>query len=98
MHLGSAPEPLETLLDEYAQDLGLGLPRYVGGLIDVQCAVMRLFEGADLARSTARTLLCAEQFELHAVWHHGGSIQHHERPIGARRFRMHHAASSLSAG
>ena len=59
------------------------LERHVGDLVDIERAVMRFFQRADLARAGARALLGAEQLELHAVRHHGGGVEHHERPVGA---------------
>ena len=97
MHLGSAAEPLEALLNQYAQDLSLRLKRHVGDLVDIYRAVMRLFQRADLARSGACALLGAEQLELHAVRHHSGGVQHDERPVGAERFRVHHPGRELLA-
>ncbi len=97
MHLGSAAEPLETLLDQHAQDLGLGLERHVGDFVDIERAVMRFLQRADLARTRARPLLGAEQLKLHAVGHHGGGIQHHERTFGAGRLGVHHPGGKLLA-
>src|SRR4051794_24206239 len=51
-----APEPLECLLDQDAQDLSLGFERHVGHLVDVECTPMRLFESADAVGRSHRIL------------------------------------------
>ena len=58
---------------------------------------MRFLQCAHLARTRSDSLLRAEQLELHAVRHHGGGVQHHERTFGARRFRVHDARGELLA-
>ena len=44
---------------------------------------MRFLERADLARAGADALFGAEQFELHAIGHHGRGIEHDEGAFGA---------------
>src|SRR5260221_11645182 len=65
LHLLSAADALERLLDQDPQDLVLGLARHVGDLIKEQRAAMCLLESADLASSPVRRLLDAEQLDLH---------------------------------
>ncbi len=79
-HLRAAAHALEFLLDEHAQQLALRIDGHVGHLVDIERAVMRLFEGADFPRGLAG-FLDAEKLVLDAVRGHGCGVDRHERPI-----------------
>src|SRR5688572_33465942 len=72
MHLWAAAEALKALLDQDAKHLSLRLERHVADFVDVQSAVMSLFERAHLAGAGPEALFRPEQFELHPVGHHRG--------------------------
>ena len=60
-----APDPLELLVDQHAQDLVLRFARHVGDFIEVKDTAMRLFQRADFALAAVR--FGAEQLDLHAL-------------------------------
>src|SRR3954470_18500445 len=57
VNLGGAAGALKGLIDQYAQNLVLGLARQVGDLVDEERAAMRFFQRARLARLLAVRLL-----------------------------------------
>ena len=50
-----AADALEILVDQHAQDLGLGLERHVGDFVEIERAAVRLFERPDATRTLGRS-------------------------------------------
>src|SRR5438105_3573314 len=91
-------DPLESLIDQHAQDLALGLPRQVADFVDEQRAGVRLLERADLAALRAVRRLDAEQLNLHALGRDRGRIDDDEWAAGASRSRVDGAGGQFLAG
>ena len=73
--------PLELLLGQDPQDLGLGAQRHVRDLVEVDDAAMRLFQQARFHAALGR--FPAEQHLLHPLGFDGGAGDDDERRLGA---------------
>ena len=95
-----AADPLEALLFERAQNLGLQRQRQIADLVEEQRAAMRHLELAELARRRAgeRALLVAEQLGLEQGLGNRGAVDGDKRSVGARTERVQRAREQLLAG
>ena len=96
----AAAHPLEPLLFEHAQDLGLRGERHVGDLVEEQRAPVGLFEAspAVAGRSGEGALHVPEEFALDQFLRDRGAVHLHEGPAAAPRQAVHAAGDQLLAG
>jgi hypothetical protein len=88
------PDPLERLVDEHAQDLGLGAGRHVGDLVEEEDAAMARSKRPG---SIPPARLAAEQHLLHRVGRDRGRVDHDEGSGGARAVAVDVARRDLLA-
>ena len=80
-HLGGPADAGEALIDQHAQDLGLGAKRHVRDLVEEDHAAMRLFQQALF--DAAFRAFAAEQHLLHLLGDDRGGIDRDKGRIGA---------------
>ena len=95
-----AADPLERLLLQQPQDLGLGRRRHVADLVEEQRAAVALLELADPPAVGAGegALLVAEQLALQQVLGDGGAVDGQERRLGPQAVLVDGAGDQLLAG
>ena len=95
-----ASQPLELLLLEGSQKLGLQLQRNVSDLVEEKAAVVRQFKAADLLHdgSGEGALLVPEQLALQQSAGYGGAIQPYKRMVPAGAQSVDGASDQLLAG
>src|SRR5438445_2632451 len=76
-----APEPLNQLVLEHAQQLGLSAWVHIADFIEENCAVVGLFKAADATDFSIgeRARLMPEEFALQQVFRNGDAIDFDER-------------------
>ena len=95
-----AAEPLELVLLEHAQDLGLRVGAHVADFVEEQRAAVGLLEAADalLVGAGERALLVSEELGLEEVLLERGAVHLDEVARGAQRVVMDGARDELLAG
>ena len=95
-----AAEPLELLLLEHAQELGLERRRDVADLVEEERAAVRQLEAADLLRDRPGegALLVAEQLALQQVERDGRAVELDEGAPAARAELVDRPRDQLLAG
>ena len=58
---------------------------------------MGFLERADFTRADESPSSMPNSSSLHAVWHHGGGVEHDEWSFRPRRLGVHHASRQLLA-
>ena len=94
-----AAEPLELLLLQHAQHLGLRLQAHVADLVEEDRALVGLLELADLPIGGAgeRALLVAEQLRLDQLVGDRRAVDLHERAVAAQALAVDRARHQLLA-
>src|SRR5207302_8715975 len=96
----SAPEALELLLLQHAQELWLELGRNVADLVEEQRASVCQLEPPHALRDRTgeRAPLVAEQLALEETRRDGRTVELHERPLAALAQLVNGARDELLAG
>ena len=94
-----AAQPLELLLLQHAQHLGLRLEAHVADFVEEDRALVGLLELADLPIGGAgeRALLVTEQFGFDQLVGNGGAIDLHELAVAPQALAMDRARHQLLA-
>src|SRR6478736_2487859 len=95
-----AAQPLELLLLQHAEQLGLQTERDIADLVEKQRAVIRHLEAPDLLRDGAGEcpLLVSEQLALEQIERDGRAIDLDERPAAPRAEVVNRPRNQLFAG
>jgi hypothetical protein len=94
-----AAHPLELLLLQHAQELGLQVEPHLADLVEQQRAAVRALEGAlhALHRAGEAPLLVPEQRALDEPLGERGAVELHERPVAPVGVLVHGAREQLLA-
>src|SRR5947209_12309584 len=98
-HRFVATDAFDFTFLQYAQQFGLHAQRHVTDLVEEDCAVLRLFEFADVASSSAgkRTFLVSEEFGFDQLCWNSSAIQGNKRSSGTRAALMDRARHQFFA-